>query len=152
MVEEGWKRSTQCFFVSMQYNNGGIAALGQRALWRRVAAGFGTLSRRGRMCPTKLTGSGAPPVGSVLDQYSPEVLTSIYALTEEIWPINFIHPRPPPPTTPAQLSRRSMRTTPRPPTAATDTKGGVDVAPLLAKGFGMPAPQVDPVQWACGRD
>ena len=65
----------------MEHGNGAETtmvnpSLGQRALWRRVAAGLGTL--RGRICPTKLTGSGAPPVGPVVDQRSPQVLTSIY--------------------------------------------------------------------------
>ena len=72
----------------MEHGNGAETtmvnpSLGQRALWRRVAAGLGTL--RGRICPTKLTGSGAPPVGPVVDQRSPQVLTSIYGPCKEIW-------------------------------------------------------------------
>ena len=71
----------------VQNNNGWNRSQGQRAPWRRVAPRFGTL--RGRTCPTKLTGSGAPLVGSVWIKYSParsKVLTSIYAPSPEIWP------------------------------------------------------------------
>ena len=52
----------------VQNNNGGFAAWGN-VLWRRVAPRFGTL--RGRICLTKLTGSGAQLVESGLDQHSP---------------------------------------------------------------------------------
>ena len=77
----------------MEHGNGAETtmvnpSLGQRALWRRVAAGLGTL--RGRTCPTKLTGSGAPPAGPVVDQRSPQVLTSIYGPCKEIWPLQFL--------------------------------------------------------------